>query len=78
MDKWKWLNNVMKCFFILRTFKINDIFDRLPIILCNNIFKFIFLFLLQNPSGSGVINVDPKDSFAWKDKVRLMIKILIS
>ena len=54
------------------------IFDRPPVILSYTIFKFIFFISFQNPSGSGVINVDPKDSFAWKDKVNLMIEILIS
>ena len=42
------------------SFTINDFHEIIS--------KLTFIFL-QNASGSGVINIDPKDSFAWKDKV---------
>ena len=53
---YRYLNqNKLSC-----SFTINDFHEIIS--------KSTFIFL-QNPSGSGVINIDPKDSFAWKDKV---------
>ena len=33
---------------------------------------------MQNPSGSGVVNINPQDSFAWKDKVSILIILFYS